>query len=1087
MGQCTTCGGTILVNNPLGIQEQVSDACICTNGGLVLQEQESQNSTGNPSNQKCCVVSVNGKDGVVNLTTTDIPEGVNLYFTNSRARQTISAQSPILYNPATGVIAHKVSGIVPNTYGSATQYPVITVDEWGHITGVTLKTLPNSSLDPDLQAIANLNGQGYLIRTAPDTWVLRSIVNTPGRTEVLNGDGVNAQTRIDLAVVPSIVPNTYGSGTLIPVITVDAYGRITAISTTPVLAGGPPLPHTHSLGDLSNVDNTVDTAATVGSVLVWDGVQWTFGSAAGVVADNGLTVSGGKIQLGGTLVQNTQVTTEDFKLEFLSTNTGTGRLSGIRVNEAALQNTIELFTQLGTQYSRLTIIENSISQSAGISPTDLSNVTQNPVGFIFSGAVAGNNTNILELITNGSSTKQIKVPTYPSSRNDSIAPVNFLHTDSAGNLISSPVSIIAASYTAATAQNLLGINITANAIGFNPSGLPIETPVCGDYVVGVQVGTLNKNTQFKVQDLIVRVNEVYPTKASLTGTNKNTFGRIQKVNTNALQDRNKEYYTNLCGESLGIDTYHGNVFYVSKQYTGTANAVITGLTLADITSTNVDYTTQLNNAAVGSIKNTYPCPWSARNAALDAIAAGEITNATIVILPGNHYTIGSDDATKNGSKDGLTPNSNVVADIGFAITNNTFVASLLHNNIIVHLSPGVELDYINSSYNIHCIYELDSTDTIKNFTLTGQGTIRQWYGQNSGFAAVFCNIDNANSIFMFEAQYVQVHYWRGFTMTNVGSFNIKVKTFKTGYCNVLTVANTRDSVKNVIGVFTVDYLIYGNNILPNSNAIDLWSAFFLNGTSNTKKLIKINIGIAECVMGVAQYDNFNGGRPLDSAKNFDVTFDCDVLIQTEDTYSLNFQSDSAIIGRTYSYVNNCTYKCHIKYAETTMTLFGIAKNTNLAGGTFLHDKYHCDLHVKKPTTGSLKWNIRCEQNYLGTGGLIMHKSLISGKFINDTDEVIYATDSWANATRVIEFSGQFITKGIGKSVAILSTYSNKQFIFNDALLVNDGTVPCVKAVTSTLQPNIYFKNIHANSASDIASITEVGESIIVEPDLINYV
>ena len=158
------CGGTILVNNPFGIQEQVSDACICTNGGLVLQEQESQNNVENSSAPDCCVVSVNGKDGVVNLTTTNIPEGTNLYFTNNRARQAISAENLILYNFATGIIAHKLSGIIPNTYGSTTQYPVITVDEWGHITGISLKTLPNSTLDADLQAIADLNGQGYLIK-----------------------------------------------------------------------------------------------------------------------------------------------------------------------------------------------------------------------------------------------------------------------------------------------------------------------------------------------------------------------------------------------------------------------------------------------------------------------------------------------------------------------------------------------------------------------------------------------------------------------------------------------------------------------------------------------------------------------------------------------------------------------------------------------------------------------------------------------------------------------------------------------------------------------------------------------------------
>jgi hypothetical protein len=446
MSQCTTCGGTVLVNNPLGIQEQVSDACICTNGGLVLQEQPNQ-IPGTGGNQACCVVSVNGKDGIVNLTTSGIPEEINLYFTTPRARQAISATIPILYNQSTGIISHNPSGVTANVYGSATQYPILTVDQWGHITNVQLGTIPNSTLDPDLVTIAALTGQGYLIRTAANTWALRSIVNSPGRTEVLNGDGVNTQTRIDLAVVPSVVPNTYGSGTVVPVITVDQYGRITNISTTPILVGGP-TPHTHSLGDLSNVAAAVDTAPT-GSILMFNGTEWVAGNGAGVTADNGIHLLGNIIKLGGVLTEDTLVTTEDYKLEFQSTNTGTGRVSGIKVNEANLQNGIELFTKLGTQYSNFTIINSDIIQSTGIDALNFSKIMQKPTGFIFSGTFAGANISIIELITNNSSTKQIKFPTYPSLRDDNLNPVNFLHTSTVGELISSPITKII---------NLTGLN-----------------------------------------------------------------------------------------------------------------------------------------------------------------------------------------------------------------------------------------------------------------------------------------------------------------------------------------------------------------------------------------------------------------------------------------------------------------------------------------------------------------------------------------------------------------------------------------------------------------------------------------------------
>ena len=50
------------------------------------------------------ITSVNGQTGVVSLTTTDIPQGTNLYYTDAAARAAISATSPITYSSSTGVI-----------------------------------------------------------------------------------------------------------------------------------------------------------------------------------------------------------------------------------------------------------------------------------------------------------------------------------------------------------------------------------------------------------------------------------------------------------------------------------------------------------------------------------------------------------------------------------------------------------------------------------------------------------------------------------------------------------------------------------------------------------------------------------------------------------------------------------------------------------------------------------------------------------------------------------------------------------------------------------------------------------------------
>jgi hypothetical protein len=51
------------------------------------------------------VTSVNGKIGDVVLTTTDVAEGTNLYYTDTRARNALSAGTGIDYNSSTGVIS----------------------------------------------------------------------------------------------------------------------------------------------------------------------------------------------------------------------------------------------------------------------------------------------------------------------------------------------------------------------------------------------------------------------------------------------------------------------------------------------------------------------------------------------------------------------------------------------------------------------------------------------------------------------------------------------------------------------------------------------------------------------------------------------------------------------------------------------------------------------------------------------------------------------------------------------------------------------------------------------------------------------
>jgi hypothetical protein len=65
------------------------------------------------------VTSVNGQTGAVVLTTTNIAEGTNLYYTDARARASVSAGTGISYNNTTGVITNSSPSLGGDVVGPA--------------------------------------------------------------------------------------------------------------------------------------------------------------------------------------------------------------------------------------------------------------------------------------------------------------------------------------------------------------------------------------------------------------------------------------------------------------------------------------------------------------------------------------------------------------------------------------------------------------------------------------------------------------------------------------------------------------------------------------------------------------------------------------------------------------------------------------------------------------------------------------------------------------------------------------------------------------------------------------------------------
>lgn len=112
------------------------------------------------------------------------------------------------------------TGVAADTYGSSSAIPVITVDGKGRITGVT--TAATSST----LTIAADSGSADTLTVGTDTF---TISGGTGLSSAVTNNTITLN--LDNTAVTA---DTYGSSTAIPVITVDAQGRLTGVTTAAI-------------------------------------------------------------------------------------------------------------------------------------------------------------------------------------------------------------------------------------------------------------------------------------------------------------------------------------------------------------------------------------------------------------------------------------------------------------------------------------------------------------------------------------------------------------------------------------------------------------------------------------------------------------------------------------------------------------------------------------------------------------------------------------------------------------------------------------------------------------------------------------
>lgn len=210
------------------------------------------------------VTSVNGQTGAVTLTTTNIAEGTNEYFTQSRARQSLSAGTGISYDNTTGVITNSSPSLGGDVVGPASatdnaiarfdtttgkliQNSIVTVSDTGAVNGViqenfTPVTAPAYTegrvfYDTDAKTLCYYNdnnqmtiniGQENIVRVRNQT----GATLTNGTVVYINGATGNTPTVI------KAIATSFATADIIGVLTTDVANNGFGYATTTGLVNG---------------------------------------------------------------------------------------------------------------------------------------------------------------------------------------------------------------------------------------------------------------------------------------------------------------------------------------------------------------------------------------------------------------------------------------------------------------------------------------------------------------------------------------------------------------------------------------------------------------------------------------------------------------------------------------------------------------------------------------------------------------------------------------------------------------------------------------------------------------------------------
>jgi hypothetical protein len=821
------------------------------------------------------VTSVNGYAGPsVALTTSDVAEGTNKYYTDARVRAALNASSPLVMDATNGNISMPIASASANGYLKSTDFATFNSKQNTLSAGVDYLAPNGSAASLTSFPTLNQNTTGTAANVSGTVGVANGGTGATTLTGYIKGNGTSA---------------LIGSST-IPVADVTGAAPL----ASPVFTGTPNLPTGTTAVTQTAGDNSTKIATTA---------FVTASLSAG--APDATSSSTGKIQLAGDLsgtaaapsiatgainsskILDATIATADLadgsvtdaKIAAVAGSKVSGNIAGTAANVTG----IVAVANGGTGATTLTGIVKGNGTSAmttAIAGTDY----QAPISLTTTGSgaatLSGNTLNIPS-VTN------YTLPTASSSALGGVKVGNNLSIDGSG-VLNANIAAGNISGTVAVANGGTGASTQQAAInaltGTQASGKFLRSDGTNATLVNIQaadVPTLNQNTTGNAATVT--------TNANLTGdvTSVGNASTVLKINGTSLAGLSTGILKNTTTTGVPTIAVAGTDYQapISLTTTGSGAATLSGNTL------NIPSVSSTVNA--GSISGTVAVAnggTGATTLSSGALLKGNGTNAittatagTDYVAPSGTFYIGTTQVTLNRSTasqtltgtsiDGNAATATLSGNI--TATTNTTLTSLASLNTVGTITSGT----ISLTTNI------STTGTLKAGTIT--------YPNTAGTNGYYLKTDGTGTASWAAVSSGGVPYTGATGAVNLGAYDLTVQTV-----NGLTLGNGSGTHNTIVGGSSPNRTF--NSVQSNTaigyNTISSASPGSNNTAVGAWSLVDNNNGTENSVLGSGAMQRNLGGKENTAIGYFAMQNNLTGSGNTALGYKAGFSSDNTTIN-----------------------------------------------------------------------------------------------------------------------------------------------------------------------------------------------